>query len=93
MEEFILKTSLNCGLGACGGFLAAWLYLKFRIELLVQAVKILEKKHKEDVSRLSEDNKEVLDELRRMNNKLDSILEYRNMFQALARKIQFGGLK
>lgn len=93
MEELILKSLIGGGTcGAAGGAVVAWLYLKFKMDLLAKDLGSLNEQHDKDIARLTEDRKEETREIEEVNRKLDKVLEYLPVLRMLEKKLSIGGL-
>lgn len=88
IEEVFLKAILSGGIGAGGGILAAFFYLKWKWSELENKIESLRKKHDEELKNLQEERERDYKEIEEINKKLDKLLEYMTIFRTLERKIR-----
>lgn len=87
-EELIAKAILSGGIGAGGGGLAAYFYLKWKWSELEHQIDALKKKHNDEMQALKEERDRDNKEIEEINKKLDKVLEYMTIFRTLERKIR-----
>lgn len=81
VEELIIKSLISGGVGAAGGALTAFFYLRERLTRVETEIKQIKKDREEENA-----------EIKEMNGKLDKVLEYMSFFRMLESKLRIGEL-